>query len=124
MGYYAVHHDGNITIPANKRDEVLADLAKSYEEHNNSKMALWSVNIPTSLEDEISGRGFDFMYDNDEIVIHVFDAKWHTITEVFLEVILRHATDDSAMSFRGEDGELWRFTKGVVGAQSATIIWS
>jgi hypothetical protein len=122
MGYYAVHHEGNIIIPTDQKEAVLADLAKTYEEHNNSEMAMWSVDIPTDLEQEVLARGFDFMYDSDEFVLNAFDSKWHTITEVFLHTILRHAIGDSAMSFRGEDGEMWRFTKD--GVQNATIVWA
>jgi len=121
MGYYALHHEGEISIPLDKRDEVLAELAKAYEEHNSSPMALWTIDIPTDLEQEIIDRGFDYVIDADEIVVNVFDSKWHSITDVFLNAVLKHAKDGSAMSFRGEDGAMWRFTRD--GVQNATIVW-
>ncbi len=121
MGYYALHHEGEISIPLDKRDEVLAELARAYEEYNASERALWQVDIPTDLEAEIIGLGFDYLADSDEIIIIAFDAKWHSITEVFLHAVLKHGVGDSAMSFRGEDGAMWRFTRD--GVQNATIVW-
>lgn len=122
MGYYAVHHEGEISIPLDKRDEVLAEIARAYEEYNNSERPSWQVDIPTDLEHEISERGFDYYLDTDEIVINAFDSKWHSITDVFLNAILKYADGDTAaMSFRGEDGAMWRFTRD--GVQNATIVW-
>lgn len=126
MGYYALHHEGEISIPLDKQDEILAELATAYEEHNASRMALWTIDIPTDLEQEIIDRGFDFMIDADQIVINAFDSKWHSITDVFLHTILKFTnadpnSDTSAMSFRGEDGAMWRFTRD--GVQNATIVW-
>ena len=103
---------------------MLADLIKSYEEYNNDSIKWGSVELPTDLEATLTQRGFDFMDDNDELVVYTFDSKWHIITEVTLHALLRHATPDSAMAFRGEDGEMWRFAKGVVGTQKATILWA
>lgn len=122
MGYYANSIEGNITILAESREAVLADLIKSYEEYNNDSIKWGSVELPTDLEATLTQRGFDFMDDNDELVVYTFDSKWHIITEVTLHALLRHATPDSAMAFRGEDGEMWRFTKD--GVQNATIVWA
>jgi hypothetical protein len=122
MGYYANSIEGNITILAESREAVLADLVKSYDDHNTSPDKWGNVELPTDLEATLTERGFDFMLDNDELVVYTFDNKWHVITEVTLHALLRHATPDSAMAFRGEDGEMWRFTKD--GVQNATIVWS
>lgn len=121
MGYYAVHHEGEIFIPFDKESDILAELTRVYEEHNASPMALWTIDIPTDLEKELTDRGFDYYIDTDQIVVNVFDAKWHSITDVFLHAVLKYAEDGSAMSFRGEDGAMWRFTRD--GVQNATIVW-
>ena len=128
MGYYALHHDGNITIPASELNETLNTVIEAYKAHNASADKWYDLDIPTDHADllgELERAGFDFMYDSDELVICAFDSKWHGYLEnSLIPALLAHATEDSAMSFRGEDGELWRFAKGVVGTQKATILWS
>ena len=125
MGYYAVHHDGNITIPKSEQNETLNAIVEAYTAHNASESKWYDLAIPTDLESALTEAGFDFIYDNDELVVCVFDSKWHGYLEnSLIPALLAHATEDSAMSFRGEDGEMWRFAKGVVGTQKATILWS
>jgi len=125
MGYYAVQHDGNITIPKSEQTETLNAIVEAYTAHNASESKWYELDIPTDLETELERAGFDFMYDSDELVICAFDSKWHGYLEnALIPALLAHATEDSAMSFRGEDGEMWRFAKGVVGTQKATILWS
>lgn len=125
MGYYALQIDGNITIPADKRDDTLNAIVEAYRKQNASEHKWYELEIPTDLEAELERAGFDFMYDSDELVIYSFDSKWHGYLEnELIPALLTYATDDSAMAFRGEDGALWRFAKGVIGTQSATIIWA
>jgi len=125
MGYYAVHHDGNITIPKSEQTETLNAIVEAYTAHNANESKWYDLDIPTDLETALTEAGFDFIYDNDELVICAFDSKWHGYLEnSLIPALLAHATEDSAMSFRGEDGEMWRFAKGVVGTQTATILWA
>lgn len=123
MGYYAISIDGNITIPADKRDDTLNAIIGAYTAYNASESKLYDLDIPTDLESALTSAGFDFMDDNDELVVYIFDSKWHGYLEnQLIPALLRHATTDSAMAFRGEDGALWRFTRD--GIQNATILWS
>jgi hypothetical protein len=125
MGYYAISIEGNITIPASELNETLNTVIEAYKAYNASADKWYDLDIPTDLESTITNAGFDFMYDSDEFVIYTFDSKWHGYLEnVLIPALLAHATEDSAMAFRGEDGALWRFVKGVVGTQSATILWA
>ena len=125
MGYYALQIDGNITIPADKRGDTLNAIVEAYTAHNASESKWYDLDIPTDLEAELERTGFDFMYDSDELVITTFDSKWHGYLEnSLIPALLKYATPDSAMAFRGEDGEMWRFAKGADKIQSATIIWS
>lgn len=125
MGYYALQIDGNITIPADKRDDTLNAIVEAYTAYNANESKWYDLDIPTDLEAELERAGFDFMDDNDELVIHSFDSKWHGYLEnELIPALLTYATDDSAMAFRGEDGALWRFVKGATKPQSATIIWA
>ena len=125
MGYYALSIEGNITIPASELPETLNTIVEAYKAHNASADKWYDLDIPTDLETALTQAGFDFMYDSDELVVTTFDSKWHGYLENFLiPALLVHATEDSAMAFRGEDGAMWRFVKGVVGTQSATILWS
>jgi hypothetical protein len=125
MGYYAISTEGNITIPASELSETLNTIVEAYTAHNASQSKWFDLGIPTSLEAELTNAGFDFMYDSDEFVVTTFDGKWHGYLEnSLIPALLAHATEDSAMAFRGEDGAMWRFAKGVVGVQTATILWS
>jgi hypothetical protein len=125
MGYYAIQIDGNITIPADKWDDTLNAIVEAYKAHNESADKWFDLGVPTDLESALTDAGFDFMYDSDELVVTTFDSKWHGYLEnQLIPALLKYATPDSAMAFRGEDGALWRFVKGVVGTQSATILWS
>ena len=125
MGYYAIAVEGNITIPASELNETLNTVIEAFTAHNASTDKWFTLDIPTSLEAVLEYAGFDFMYDSDELVITTFDSKWHGYLETALiPALLAHATEDSAMAFRGEDGALWRFVKGVIGTQSATILWA
>jgi hypothetical protein len=125
MGYYALSTEGNITIRKSEQTETLNAIVEAYTAHNANESKWYDLDIPTDLEAELERAGFDFMYDSDELVIHSFDSKWHGYLEnSLIPALLAHATDDSAMAFRGEDGELWRFVKGVVGTQKATILWA
>jgi len=125
MGYYAISIEGNITIPARELPETLNTVIEAYKAYNASADKWYDLDIPTDLESALTNAGFDFMYDSDEFVIYTFDSKWHGYLEnVLIPALLAHATEDSAMAFRGEDGALWRFVKGVVGTQSATILWA
>jgi hypothetical protein len=80
------------------------------------------LEIPTDLEAELEIAGFEFMSDTDDLVIYSYNSKWRMYTEALLRALMSVATPDSAMAFRGEDGEMWRFTKD--GVQNATIVWS
>ena len=123
MGYYATSIDGNITIPADKRDDTLNAIVEAYTAYNASESKWYDLDIPTDLESALTNAGFDFMDDNDELVVYIFDSKWHSYLEnQLIPALLKYATPDSAMAFRGEDGALWRFTRD--GIQNATIVWS
>jgi hypothetical protein len=124
MGYYANSFEGNITIPSANLGDALNAIAEQYTAYNNDP--LWGTHgkleIPTDLEAELEIAGFEFMSDTDDLVIYSYNSKWRMYTEALLRALMSVATPDSAMAFRGEDGEMWRFTKD--GVQNATIVWS
>lgn len=133
MGYYAVSIEGNINIPYAKLSDLLNAVSEQYAEYNNDP--LWGrsgeLDAPksgSSLLVELDTAGFDFENDGvlddgspEYLTLTSFDGKWRTWVEYLLRALMSVATPDSAMAFRGEDGEMWRFTKD--GVQNATIVW-
>jgi hypothetical protein len=119
MGYYANSTEGEITILAENFDKALEAIVEAYTKLNE-KSNWGQMPIPKTLEEAIED---DFEYDlNDtNLTIPCFDGKWTSYIEPLFEALLSVATPDSAMSFRGEDGEMWRMTP--TGTQTAKIIW-
>lgn len=124
MGYYATSIEGTIEIPITERYEVLNTIREAYAKEN--ERSPWAdLKVEGTLEQELEAWGFEWSSDTDEFIsIDIFDGKWRTGLDEFITALLIHATEGSAMAFRGEDGEMWRFAKGVLGTQSATILWS
>lgn len=122
MGYFANSIEGSITIPDNKKAEALGEIVKAFERHNSGAGATWDKwDIPTELEDALAENNFEFQQVDEGLNIYSFDGKWRLEIERLLDAILKVATPDSALAFRGEDGEMWRHTPS--GTQNATIIW-
>ena len=130
MGYYANSFDGNINIPHTRLSDLLNAVAEQYTAYNNDEMwGTYKLDIPTTVEElekELDLMGFEFEYDgvlpdDKYLTICSFDAKWRTEKECLLRALMSVATSDSSMSFRGEDGEMWRFTPQ--GIQNAKIEW-
>ena len=134
MGYYATSFDGNITIPYENLGDLLNAVVKEYTAYNNDP--LWGTHgqltIPAdtdALYNELANAGFEYEDDGvlidgstEYLVISSYDGKWRMWNEALLRALMSVATPDSTMAFRGEDGEMWRFTTN--GVQNATIIWS
>lgn len=127
MGYYGNSIDGNIILPADKLDEVLASVIKSYKAWNEDEATSWGKidesNFPTDLESELEMAGFDFERDGEnEFVILSWGGKWRMYIGALLNGLTDHAIGDSRMAFVGEDGALWRWTPER-GLQDAKISW-
>ena len=122
MGYYANSTEGEITILAENFDKALVAIGEAYTKLNE-KYNWGQMPIPKTLDEALKDEFEDYDYDlNDtNLTIGSFDGKWTIYIEPLLEALLSVATPDSAMAFRGEDGELWRMTPA--GTQTAKIIW-
>lgn len=128
MGYYATSIEGTISIPITERYEVLNTIREAYAKVNE-QYSFANCEVAGTLEQELEAWGFEWSLDGENegdqfISVDLFDGKWRTGLDEFITALLIHATEESAMGFRGEDGEMWRFAKGVVGIQTATIVWS
>ena len=124
MGYYANSIDGAITIPKSELGEVMDTLREAYAKLAERDRYAPELADNLTVIDELNSWGFDYDYDtSDHLEISSFDGKWRTGLDEFITALLVHATEGSAMAFRGEDGEMWRFAKGVEGVQSGVVLW-
>ncbi len=122
MGYWANSIEGSITIPNDKKDDALAEIVKVFERHNSSTGADWDrYEIPTNLEDALAENNFEFTQVDEGLNIYSWEGKWRLELERLIDAVLKVATPESSLAFRGEDGEMWRHTPS--GTQNATIVW-
>jgi hypothetical protein len=125
MGYYATSIEGNINIPYAQLSDLLTAIAEQYTAYNTSSWGSHGeLAIPTDLSgllSDLDSAGFDYEDDTEFLCLVTFDGKWRIWVEYLLRALMSVATPDSGMSFRGEDGEMWRFTQQ--GVQNAKIEW-
>jgi hypothetical protein len=125
MGYYATSTEGNINIPYAQVSDLLTAIAEQYTAYKTSPW--WNgetLDAPLHIDGlflELDSAGFDYEDDKEYLCLITFDGKWRMWVEYLLRALMSVATSDSSMSFRGEDGEMWRFTQQ--GVQNAKIEW-
>ena len=120
MGYYANSTEGEITILAENFDKALEAIVEAYTKLNE-KSNWGQMPMPKTLEEALDDDFEDYDLNDTNLTIGSFDGKWTSYIEPLFEALLSVATPDSAMAFRGEDGEIWRMTP--TGTQTAKIIW-
>lgn len=120
MGYYVQMVEADFTIP--EREDVLEALRampKKYKEYQRGGDGTnrWFSWMPDEeLENAVSVKavfesvGFDiFDYGNGTFALNSFDNKTCQ-EEMYLAVVAPFVADGSYTQWRGEDGEMYRFT--------------
>lgn len=121
MGYYAQSFEGIINIPAERQEVALAAVNLKFAEVNTKYPPYYQLPIYAELVDALNDQQFEFAYDdNGDYLVYNFDAKWRD-QEHFLNALGMFVTETSEMAFRGEDGEMWKWTPQ--GVKSAQITW-
>lgn len=140
MGYYVTLISADFVIP--ETPEVLAaikDMDVRFDalkrggsiggERNGEKWFSWMPQLSTfdTVQDVFVALGFEVDADEDTNSFHLtgYDSKTGQ-EDLFLAVVAPFVKDGSYTSWRGEDGELYRFTveSGRLRVQSATIQWA
>lgn len=120
MGYYVQLVEADFTIPESEEVlEALRAMPKKYKEFQRGGDGTnrWFSWMPDEdLENAVSVKavfesvGFDiFDYGNGTFALNSFDNKTCQ-EEMYLAVVAPFVADGSYTQWRGEDGELYRFT--------------
>lgn len=113
MGYYALAFEGEIVVPKSNIKKAGKAIRKAFVELNKTRPEVWKEPIFDDLTEALDWHCFEYSTINDSGDIHIygFDAKWRE-QETLLQALTNFVTPESEMAFRGEDGEMWKWTPG------------
>ena len=112
MSYHATG-DGCVLIEQAKVEQAYLDIHDA-----------WLADFPT-FNEIFEAQGFEVSVENGYSIIHRFSGNVRDEQKKLMEIIAPYVTEDSFMSFHGEDGSLWRwsFNDGEMHEVSGRIVW-
>lgn len=125
MGYYAETMDVDFFIPEDKIEEAFDRILNARRKISvGDRYNPWVVSIGdypvNDLRELLNELGFGIEEEFGGIRIVNFDAKWRT-QDWFLDNLREFVDKSCFIEFRGEDGEMWKWTP--FGTQQAMIVW-
>lgn len=125
MGYYVETMEVDFFIPEDKIEQAFDAVIRARHEitvEDRYNPWLWTLgDYPVSdLRELLNELGFGIEEEFGGIRVVNFDAKWRT-QDWFLDKLKDYVDKTSFIEFRGEDGEMWKWTP--LGVLTAEIIW-